>query len=240
MTCTEVRDHQIENLVAIQPPTPKYELGTTVYVPYVKDGYAEAECPDCKGTKVWHVKTGSGLEFETPCQRCDKSYGMPGYRERALEPAFRETTIQRIRIEWGESKDKHTPEQQVRYIFDAYANGGYGEDDLCVTQAEALAAASKQMEGPYYRRDERRQQDEEYARSLKGVNLRTAFEIEAVKNFKEMKAKYDAAVEAIIELKDDHISGLIRHSFDSGRQECIARHLLERIDEPVPDDWGEY
>lgn len=226
-----------ENITAIQPPTPKYELGTTVYVPYVKDDFAEAECPDCKGTKIWHVRTGSGLEFETPCQRCDKSYGVPGYRERALEPAFREYTIQRIRIEWGKSKDKHTPKQQVRYILDAYG-GDYGEDGFCVTQAEALAAASKKMEAPYYRRDERRQQDVEYARSLKGVNLRTAFEIEAANNLKEMKAKYDAAVSAIIELKDDYISGLIRCDFDSGRQECIARHLLERIDEPVPDEWG--
>ena len=53
-------------------PTPRFQIGQTVWMPVTEATSEQLPCPDCLGSQTWKVLTPAGTEMTTRCQRCTR------------------------------------------------------------------------------------------------------------------------------------------------------------------------
>lgn len=124
--------------------TTKFDIGQTVWWAHTGTETRQHECPDCLGTKKWHVISPAGGEFTAPCPRCSTSYRADD--EMRLDytvyaPRAKKLTIGLIRASTATGDDW---DAGVKYMCHETGVGGgsvYNEADLFETEEEALAAA---------------------------------------------------------------------------------------------------
>lgn len=126
--------------------TTKYEVGQKVWVADWQSCKVYEPCPDCLGSKVWHVTTGGGEEFEIMCQTCRAGYGSTGKIEsyrRTVTPY--QGTIGSIEVHTGGDYDG----EHVKYMLEETGVGTgrvWPERKLCLTCAEAERIAQAEIE----------------------------------------------------------------------------------------------
>lgn len=122
-------------------PVPKYRIGQTLYYAYTTRTTATMECPDCKGTKVWLVKTASDV-LETPCQRCCGGYMSRGHQDKlSLTYTVHEPRANRFVPDNVEAKTKGHFDAGPSVMYWSN-NGGRNEADLFADESSALAKAT--------------------------------------------------------------------------------------------------
>jgi hypothetical protein len=85
-------------------PQPRFEIGQTVYAVEAEDEPVFAECPDCKGSKVWLATSPVGEKFDFPCPRCT-GHDAWKLRHNKAVPRVRKLTIGSVRIDTENTED---------------------------------------------------------------------------------------------------------------------------------------
>ncbi len=124
--------------------TTKFDMGQKVWRAHTATETRQHRCPDCLGTKTWHVISPAGGEFSVPCPRCSASYRS----DDALRldyvvhaPSATQLTIGKITASMATGDDR---DAGTKYMCEETGIGSgslYRENDLFETQGEALAAA---------------------------------------------------------------------------------------------------
>jgi hypothetical protein len=128
---------------AAQLPVPKFAIGDTIWWGYTDRAAEKYQCPDCLGTKVWHVRSPAGYENETQCQRCNGA-GMLGLE--SVTGYTRKLTIGSIRIDTGKIGSDSQYDYPVEYmcVESGIGSGSIYRENLCfATKAEAQAKADE-------------------------------------------------------------------------------------------------
>lgn len=128
-----------DTAVVADLPVPKYRIGQTLYYADTTRTTAKMECPDCRGTKVWLVKTATDV-LETPCQRCCGGYMSRGHQDKLnLSYTVHEAVAHRFTPDNLEAKTKgYDGVPSVMYWSN---KGGRNETDLHDTEEAALMIA---------------------------------------------------------------------------------------------------
>ena len=80
----------------------KFSKEDTVYHGSAIHTKVYADCPDCQGTKLWHVRFEDGEEIEVACQTCRRGYITTGTIESYVwSPDVRQLTIGDVGFEDG-------------------------------------------------------------------------------------------------------------------------------------------
>lgn len=126
--------------MAFEVPQPKYDVGQVVYAASY-EGYTKTEiCPDCLGSKEWHVILPNGEEFEIPCSTCsygfNNSSGRIGHQEYL---AFgMKITIAQVRVD---TTNKESPVSYMAEETGSPSGSVHYESRIFPTEAEAVAKA---------------------------------------------------------------------------------------------------
>ncbi len=89
---------EIAVLVSMGLPPFKYKVGDVVYVVTSQSERRTHPCPDCLGTKKWHVTTPAGTKMTTPCQRCCVGHSSSRERHLNLEYTIKKFTTRMLTI----------------------------------------------------------------------------------------------------------------------------------------------
>ena len=123
--------------------TTKYSIGDRVYHATTTTEKKRHPCPDCLGEKKWGIKSPAGTEYQIDCPRCSTSY--ISERDLTLDysifvPRAGALTIGSVQY----NSQKGSYDHGARYMCRETGVGSgsvYNEDDLFLTEEEALAAA---------------------------------------------------------------------------------------------------
>ena len=122
-------------------PTPRYRIGQTLYYADTTRTTANMECPDCRGSKVWLVKTANDV-LETPCQRCCGGYLSRGYQDKlSLTYTVHEPVARRFIPDRVEARSKGHFDGDGPEVMYWSSGGGRYEIDLHETEEAALTVA---------------------------------------------------------------------------------------------------
>ena len=228
----------IEETTAFEFPTPKFSKGQTVYYPAVESERVTDGCPDCLGKAIWKVTTPAGTEFEIKCPRCAQIYGdIPAYYRTTFTAKVKAFPIDNMKFETHAWQPGGTYGPLVTYM--GRGHGEMREGNLYATEAEALAAAENQCAGKQAE-FEAREDEREHSR-IAGYQIREALTADADKRRRKADLKYETLLDAIKELKDEYISDFWRvckgDTSDTAVKVAIGRHLLEKANEDVPEEW---
>lgn len=222
-------------------PTPKFKVGETIYWPAVRSEEVKYTCPDCAGTQKWSVTTATAT-FEVNCQRCAEG----GYKREFLTTYKKVAEARSLVVSAIEAALIANPDKYQSMYKVQYRETGHGwqvnEKDCCATEAEALALAEIMAERENKIHMEKFETKREH--TICKMDLRHALAEEAAKKQRDAEIKYDKAIDAIKELKENHYGIDVRaKDFEYGGDtgyEKIARYLLSELDESHPESWGEY
>jgi hypothetical protein len=139
----KVDDAKVIALIDASIPIPKFKIGDTIWWGYTDRAAEKYQCPDCLGTKVWHVRSPAGYENETQCPRCNGA-GMLGLE--SVTGYTRKLTIGSIRIDTGKIGSASTYDYPIEYMCVESGIGScsiYRENLCFATEAEAQAKADE-------------------------------------------------------------------------------------------------
>ncbi len=114
-------------------PQPRFVEGDVVFYAMANAVTIQADCPDCKGSKVWACTSPAGESFDVPCPRCQSSHSWT-LRHRKFTTAIAQRTIGSVRINTDDIK------RPISYMCHETGVGSgsvYYEDQLSATEAEA-------------------------------------------------------------------------------------------------------
>lgn len=215
--------------MTVEIPVPKYTIGDTLYTTGYTQEYVDAPCPDCSGTHVWQVKTGSGIEFEIPCQRCAWHSGMPQWQIRQYTPIVHEYMVTGVKFAYRADPGRYRKVAEVSYECksnELREADVFADRDACMAVATERAATEAERH--------KVTAAGQYAGHISSMAIRDAVAFAAEELRRQAEIKYERAVEKITELKDEYIDGINEH-----RLEKVARHLLNELNEDIPSEWGE-
>lgn len=122
-------------------PTPKYEIGQTVWWATTTTTQDTLPCPDCLGKREWKITAPSGDEYTIDCPRCARLFGhhsnsLSVYSE---TPLVQELTVGSMRMDTNSSDDVFS------YMCNETGVGSgqvYGESTLSDDRDTAFARAA--------------------------------------------------------------------------------------------------
>ena len=222
--------------------TPKFAIGDTVYYPSIKRIDEPAGCPDCLDTRKWKVTLPSGLEFEVDCERCQThNEHIPAYKVMRINPIVISLKIAAIAVATHSERYKRETEPEIKYTDRPGAHSWHFEDKLFASESECTAKAEEMA-----RADEAnmlaRDTEVQKRHRLNTYGLNQVFAANEVEKRREWELKYEKAVDEIKELKEYpwSIDGFSRHTKDiDAAADAVARHLLNELDEDIPEEWGD-
>ena len=116
-------------------PTPKYEIGQTVYRAHVTRERVNHDCPDCLGSGRWSCTSPAGATMEMSCPRCSVTH----YGNDTLGLSYVKAQCYVVTLTVGSVQIDTASKEVVRYMCRETGVGSgsvYDESDLHMT-AEA-------------------------------------------------------------------------------------------------------
>lgn len=201
-------------------PWPKFSVGQTVYYTSSERIRENADCPDCLGSKKWMVTTPAGQSFDVRCVRCiPNAYSIPTYQITRFKPRVHDFEIDEIIISTSGKityRKKHSEMAEDRLIGD---------------KEEAASIAASKASDEEHRNLER---CEKRMTQLNGYLIIEALAEHQNNLLREAEHKYAVAIAMIADLPDDYTCDV--SDVDVRR---VARHLLEELNEDIPEKWSE-
>lgn len=129
---------------ALTAPTPRFQIGDTIWVVNTVSETVKLPCPDCHGSHTWKVTTPAGTEMETPCLRCGdySNTNLPPLTYRVQKGIAESRQITGLEIE---ADPRSTYDEPVRYRCRAGGSSYWtvNESAAYATEAAALAVAQQ-------------------------------------------------------------------------------------------------
>jgi hypothetical protein len=179
-----------------------FAVGDTVFIPSVKRIEIPVKCPDCHGTKYWHVYiTGADKRRMIECPRCKGGkdgydFLIPKRYEHKVEIV--EAKITEVKIKVGRKYQSEEIATTISYETNPHS-GCLQEGRCCATREQAETVGQVLLEASIENEDKRyseaRQRDEERA----GRDILAALSAHANQNYKELEAKVEKLREKMLE-----------------------------------------
>lgn len=181
--------------------TPRYKIGDKVFFPETHQGPENIECPDCKGTRKWTLRTPAGWETETDCLRCD---GKGVIRFFTYLPFVKALTIGQIRT----VDPVPSQGEAVEYMCKETGIGSgsiYRESRLFPTETAARMVADYEAAQARIK-SESRDPDRVKRKILYHYQLKDAELMEMKEEVLEIKYKYRDLMDRVCELENSSVA----------------------------------
>ena len=231
----------IEALASYGLPIPKFAIGQVVYWAASERVEEAAGCPDCLDTRKWKVTLPSGLEFDVECDRCQVySPHIPAYKTTRYVAVVNPLVIADITVA-THARYTSADGPEISYSHRGASGSWIDEKRLFADESECLAKA-EEMAAEAGARMLANDASVQKRHRLNAYGLAKVFAADEVEKRREAELKYEKAIGEICEVKELPflIDGLGRHTKDiDAAAEAVARHLLNELNEGIPEEWGE-
>lgn len=200
-------------------------IGTTIFVPSIESKTIEVECPDCKGTKYWHVYAGK-QNFMIDCPRCDGGkcdWLKPKRHEYAAK--VEETTVKSVRIESGRAHGSET-ETYTRIYYETSPYMGSISEPY-ITREAAEAAAEIKLQQALEREQSDWDKDRERDAKRAGMEIVRVIEARASRNAQALQDKIDSLKRAMLDAIRDGDGPELRRPYSGAAPEMTPQAIAD-------------
>lgn len=230
-------------------PNPKHKIGDTIFFPGIIQVTEKAECPDCSGKKIWHVRTPNGTEFDVPCARCSHSgySNLPSLNVCKWKGIARSFVVKSIDVK---SSGSHMTEERYRPRITYYDNVGccghtVEQEKICEDEAEAFRKGEELAAAENERYSKTKQGEVQTKRSaLNTLNIAQAVAADRIEEANKQRCEKEEVI--------DFIRDLPSHDCDPGTRflgelsierepllKKMAIFILKELDIELPEEWQE-